>query len=296
MPHDQLFKETLRAFFREFLELFFPEIAARLDYQNVTFLDKEVFTDLPEGSRREPDLVARVTTLDGQPELILLHIEVQRHRDRDFPYRMFEYYALLRLRYKIPVFPTVIYLTPGAGGLTQETYTEQLFGSAILTFRYAVVGLPDLSADDYRALENPLGPALSALMKPSRLGRILQKALSLRQALTSPIDEARKSLLVNLIETYLKLNAREEVEYTRILGQEDVQEVGEMLTIYEERGILRGKRDVLLRLMRLKFGELPEPVIEKVGAIEAEAELDTLSERILTARSLEEMGIGEAED
>lgn len=77
MAHDQLFKELLRAFFSEFLELFYPEVAARLDFTRVTFLDKEVFTDVPEGSRRELDLLAQVCTLDGEPKLILIHVEVQ---------------------------------------------------------------------------------------------------------------------------------------------------------------------------------------------------------------------------
>src|SRR2546427_576698 len=104
MPRDQLFKELLRSFFREFLELFFPAAAARLDFSRVEFLDREVFTDIPEGSRREPDLVARTYTLDGRPEIILVHVEVQAKVDRDFPYRMWEYYALLRLRFKLPSF------------------------------------------------------------------------------------------------------------------------------------------------------------------------------------------------
>jgi hypothetical protein len=67
-----------------------------------------------------------------------------------------------------------------------------------------------------------------------------------------------------------------------------------MLTVYEERGILRGKRDTLLRLLRRKFGDLPESVAAKVQAIQTEAELDRLSERILDAGSLEEMGLTEA--
>ena len=134
MPQDQLFKELLRAFFREFLELFYPEVAARLDFARTTFLDKETFTDLPEGSRREMDLVAQVYTLDGEPEIILVHVEVQTQRRGEFPYRMWEYYALLRLRHKMPVFPVVVYLAPGAGGLVEETYTEALFGRNVLTF------------------------------------------------------------------------------------------------------------------------------------------------------------------
>ena len=59
MGHDQLFKEFLRAFFRDFLELFCPDIAARLDFGTVRFLEKELFTDFPEGSLREADAWTR---------------------------------------------------------------------------------------------------------------------------------------------------------------------------------------------------------------------------------------------
>lgn len=105
MAQDQLFKELLREFFREFLELFYSDVAARLDFSRVTF--KETFTDLPEGSR-EADLVAQVYTLTGEPELILVHTEVQTQRRGEFAYRMFEYYVLLRLRHKTQAFPIVV--------------------------------------------------------------------------------------------------------------------------------------------------------------------------------------------
>ena len=56
--------------------------------------------------------------------------------------------ALLRLRYKVPVFPVVVYLTAGSGGLREAVYEETLFGQTILTFHFQGVGLPDLAADD----------------------------------------------------------------------------------------------------------------------------------------------------
>ena len=68
MAHDQLFKDLLRAFFHEFMELFFPEVANRLDFSRVTFLDKEVFTDLPQGKQREADLVAQVLHWKASPK------------------------------------------------------------------------------------------------------------------------------------------------------------------------------------------------------------------------------------
>lgn len=60
MGHDQLFKTLLETFLQEFLELFFPDVAARLDFTWQRPLDKEFLTDLPQGRRREADVVAEV--------------------------------------------------------------------------------------------------------------------------------------------------------------------------------------------------------------------------------------------
>ena len=121
MGHDQLFKEFLRAFLGSFLELFYPDVAARLDFATTHFLDKELFADRPDGPKREADVVARVETLDGEPEMVLIHVEVQQRRQADVPERMLEYYMLLRLRHRLPILPMVVYLTGGRDGLTEES-------------------------------------------------------------------------------------------------------------------------------------------------------------------------------
>ena len=74
MGHDQFFKDFFRTFFRDFLDLFYPDIAARLDFGSLRFLEKELFTDFPEGSLREADVVAELETRDGAKELVLVHI------------------------------------------------------------------------------------------------------------------------------------------------------------------------------------------------------------------------------
>jgi hypothetical protein len=51
IDHDRLFKELLTTFFWEFLDLFFPDVAAYTDRASLEFLDKEVFTDITEGER-----------------------------------------------------------------------------------------------------------------------------------------------------------------------------------------------------------------------------------------------------
>ena len=105
------------------------------------------------------------------------------------------------------------------------------------------------------------------------------------------VDEARKSVLINIIETYMRLSETEEEEFRRLIRREELHEVTHMLTIYEERGIIKGKRDALLKQLRFKFGEVPEAVSAKVQAIDMEAELDTLLERVLQANTLADMGL-----
>ena len=90
MGHDQVFKGVLRRFLREFLDLFFPDFAARLDFESLQFPDKGLFKGFPDGAPREPDVVARVRTREGEPEIVVVHIEVQAKTEADFGRRMFE--------------------------------------------------------------------------------------------------------------------------------------------------------------------------------------------------------------
>jgi hypothetical protein len=64
MNHDQLFKELLREFFVEFLELLAPEAAEYVDRGHIEFLDKEVFANVTSGERHEADLVVKTRFRD----------------------------------------------------------------------------------------------------------------------------------------------------------------------------------------------------------------------------------------
>ena len=77
--HDRLFKELLTAFFREFVELFAPEVAARVEWPSLRLLDKEIWTDVTEGERHEADLVG-VARWRDEETCFLIHIENQASR------------------------------------------------------------------------------------------------------------------------------------------------------------------------------------------------------------------------
>lgn len=299
MAHDQFFKELLQAFFRQFLELFFPILAARLDFATVEFLDKEMFTDFPAGAVREADLVARVRTREGEAELILVHIEVQSRRARNFGARMFEYYMLLRLRHQLPVLPIVLYLERGAGGLGRDQYRESVLNEPVLTFDYHRIGVRDLEAGEYLERENPLAPALASLMKTGEQHAAEVKVQALLRVAQALVNEAQRMLLANCVEIYLPLSQSEQQLFDDLTRQSDYREVTEMKSIYEIQGEARGEargralgeRKAALFLLQQKFGELPEFVEKRVQMMESEAEINALLAGILQAQSLNELNL-----
>lgn len=155
--------------------------------------------------------------------------------------------------------------------------------------RYDIVGLPGLNADDYLGLSNPLAPAVSALMKPSRLGKVAQKFQSLLAMARSGVDEARLALLTNVVETYLKLDNAEQANFKALTATPEGKEIEMVVSVYEVRGIEKGKRETLLRLIELKFRSVQESIRVRLEAITDIDELDGLLDTIYNAQSIEEI-------
>ena len=70
-------------------------------------------------------------------------------------------------------------------------------------------------------------------------------------------------------------------EEGRMEGREEGREVG----------LKEGKRETLRQQLIKKFGPLPEAAVSRLEAVESLEELDIYLNRVLTADSLEEMGL-----
>jgi len=299
---DQLFKTILEGLLQDFLELFFPEAAARLDFATLRFVDKEIFANVPAGEVREADVVARLETREGDPEIVVVHVEIQAEHKSDFPRRMFEYYSILRLHYGLPVFPVVLYLRRGPSSKLAE-YREALFGQELLLFRYHSVALARLPAEEY-VETSPLGAALSALMSREKTRDRPRLRLSmLKRVVGSELDQALKYLLVNVIETYFVLSGEDAERYRRLVSRKEYRAVQEVELTWadklmekgreegREAGVLEGMRRSLQRQLTAKFGDLPTAVAAKIESMSA-AELDSVLDRVLTATALDELELG----
>ena len=64
-----------------------------------------------------------------------------------------------------------------------------------------------------------------------------------------------------------------------------------MEVTWADKMMARGKRETLLRQLTAKFGAPSEETRSRIQALESAEELDTYLERILTATSIEDMGL-----
>lgn len=58
-----------------------------------------------------------------------------------------------------------------------------------------------------------------------------------------------------------------------------------------EKGRLEGMRTLLLGMLERRFGPLPEGARKHLGAIDSSEELSKLGDRVLDARSLDDLGL-----
>lgn len=314
--HDQRFKELLREFFAEFFALFFPGWVERFDFSRLEWLDKEMFTDPPQGERRYLDLLARVPVLQalitsGQPDawLALLHVEIESGEAVTvLRPRMSEYYHLLRHRLRLPVLPVALLLRVGLDGIGWDVYEERFWERPVLTFHYAYVGLPALNAADYLQSSNWLGVALSALMRIPEEQKARLKAEALRRLVQSGENDWRRFLLCETVQAYLPLQPPQVQEFDHLLTTEEFHMVmPTMKTWYDqgleaglaqglERGLAQGSRKGQVRSVRLqlekRFGLLKEEAVQRLEALSAD-QLDQLAITLLQAASLHDLGLEE---
>lgn len=313
MIHDQLFKDLIRNTLASFVRLFFPDMAAQIDFTQQEWLDKEAFTDLPRGFHRRADLVVKVRTTAHRPQLMVFLIELEdrqgrRRRTGSLEERLFVYYTTLWMRYKLPIIPLVVYLFKARDGIGRGRYVHKLLGYEIATLNYFSIGLPKLNAPQVLAESGANLPGkasiaaatLGALMDPGEWSRAKLKSECLCAIANARVSDALQFISINCVETYLRLDDQEQEVFEKITGEERFMETRQIQKTWAdemeekgikkgiEKGIEKGQHAILLKLLRLKFGAISPSVEASVNNLHGEA-LNDLTKNILYVQSLEEL-------
>ena len=287
IDHDQLFKELLTHFFVEFVGLFLPDVAGYMDRDAVEFLDKEVFTDVTAGERHEVDLVVK-TKYRGQAAFFLIHVENQSHAESSFAKRMFRYFARLHERHDLPIFPVALLSYDAPKRPEPDSYRVEFPGKRVLDFSFTVIQLNRLNWRDFVRSQNPVASALMAKMSFAPEDRPRVKLECLRLLATLRLDHAKMQMIAGFVDSYLRLNVEEERLFRNevdVLRPDDKETVMQLTTSWEEKGMHRGKTELVVRLLRRRFGDLPQVLEARIDALSDER-LGEMAEALLDFTSL----------
>jgi|SRR5579872_1382345 len=214
-------------------------------------------------------------------------IEVQLARDEEKEYVWPAYVCNLRNRIRSPVCLLVITVDENVARWARrpiEIGGDSQFKAWVLS----PSGVPEI-VDEQTAKQDPELAVLSAVAhgRDADTEKAVQIALAAEVALLN-LDAERSTLYRDILSEALSEAARRALQSMNPAKYEYRSEFakryyGQGL----EKGLAEGRAEVILKLLTLRFGELPEGARAAVKAAPVE-ELDRMSERLLTAGSLEE--------
>ena len=165
---DSPWKEALDLYLQAFLEFFFPQVAAALDWSRAPeALDTELQQVAREAAlgRRQVDRLYKVWLREGHEVWLLIHVEVHTQRDEAFAERMFVYHYRLYDRERRPVVSLAV-LGDEHPAWRPSRFGYNVCGCAV-GLEFPTVKLLDYGADceALEAGDNPFGPLVLAHLK-----------------------------------------------------------------------------------------------------------------------------------
>ncbi len=329
---DSPWKEILDRYFPQFMAFFFPDLYALIDwtagYESLETELREVVRDAATG-KRVIDKLVKVRTLSGQPLHVFVHLEIQADRDVEFPRRMFVYHYRLFDCYPEQVVSLAV-LGDDHSGWRPERYEHDLWGNSV-SFKFRAVKLWDYNSRwaELEADPNPFATVVMAHLQAKGTRGQVSSRLSWKLRLVRRLYERgyeRQDVLelFRFIDWVLALPQELEQQFRREISKIEeeyrmpyvtsIERMGREEGLLEgiQKGLLegiqkgrqegrqegrregrhRGLQEALLRQSERRFGTLPTAFRQQIEQIDSEEQLYHLLDRILTATTRQDLGLG----
>ena len=303
--YDSPWKEGMELYFKELMQFFFPDIAAQIAWnKGYQFLDKElqqVVRDAEIG-RRHADKLVRVWSLQDKPFHVMIHIEVQSDKDRDFPLRMYIYnYRIFDKRYR-PVTSLAI-LADENPSWRPGAYSSEQWGCEI-HFKFPVVKLFDYSDKIDILLEktNPFAIITAAHLKTKATKNNPQERYTWKWTITRTLYE--KGFSAKDILSLYRL-----VDWLMMLPDDLTEQFAQNLIAYEEEkkmpyvtsterigieksrheGMLFDAREMVLEALDEKFSsDVTTDIHEQIKALNNRLLLKRLHRKAIQSKDIDD--------
>jgi hypothetical protein len=266
---DSPWKDILEAYFPDFLQFFFPQIHAEIDWnQGYEFLDtqlQQVVRDAELGKRLADKLV-KAWKLNGEETWVLIHIEIQSQEESNFSERMFVYYYRLRDRYNVPVVSLAI-LGDERETWRPQPWQDELWGCSV-RFEFPTIKLLNYRTrwEELESSRNPFAIAVMAHLKTKETRNDADTRKEWKFRLTRRLYEQgyEREDILNLfrfIDWMLELPAGLKQAFRDELEQYEREKQMPYVTSIEQMGIEQERQKIALKMLQ---ENIPLDVIARI--------------------------------
>jgi hypothetical protein len=295
--YDSPWKEALDNFFEAFLELFFPEAYADIDWSRpCESLDKELQQIAPEAEigRRYVDKLVKVWLKSGAERWVLVHVEVQMSDDGKFTWRMYVYNYRLFDKYNREVASFAVL------GDDNARWRPQSFGyrrwGTEAGLRFPIVKLLDYAARraELEGSSNPFAAVVLAHLdtqethhdQGERKDRKFRLIKRLRERGWS---ETQVRQLFKVIDWMMELPPPLSDEFWKELKEYEEKEHVPFITTPERYGRAEGIIKGIEAILRVRFRDAGSQLMPEIRLIRDHEQLEKILQAAEIAASPEEL-------
>jgi hypothetical protein len=236
-----------------------------------------------------------VWLLDNREIWILIHVEVQSQYDKEFAQRMFIYNYRAFDLYQKPVISLAI--------LGDETKTwrpnsyQYGLGNSQLLFNFSIVKLLDYQWEDLEQNNNVFAIVVMAHLKTKATTSNLSDRQQWKWNLSRLLYERgynRKEIadLYKVIDLMMALSKELQSSFEERLANYQEGIKMPLLTNIERRALERGAKQTqkqnIIKLVQVRFGNIPETLVEKINQVDDISLLEQLFVSTISVNSLGE--------
>ena len=306
--YDSPWKEAVEEYFQEFMEFYFPEAYERINWDRpYYFREQELrrITRDAEKGKGSVDKLVQVGRHEDEDEWVFVHVEVQASKKRDFAERMFTYNYRIYDRYRRPAASLAVLADPRPGW-HPDHFGYELFGCR-MHLDFPVVKLLDY-ADRREELEredNVFAILTLAHLDTQNTRRDPKTRYEARWRLVRMLyergwDKARIRRLFGILEWMMRLPPHLEKKLWTEVEKLEEEKHMPYVTFVErearaeghEQGVAEGRETeaarMLRRLLKRRFGSLPDWADDKISAADTE-QLERWGEELVVADTVEDV-------
>lgn len=204
--------------FDDFLRFFFPDADDIFDMERgFEFLDKELeqlYPNQDNSNLRFVDKLVKVFTKENTEKWILVHIEVQGYKDKDFGERMFTYYYRILDKYSKPITAFAIF-TDSNINFHPQSYENSFLGTRLL-YEYNSYKILEQNEEELLRNKNPFAIVILVAKAALLKGIIKEEELFalkfdlVKKLLEKQISKEKIQTIMDFLRVYVRFNTNDD--------------------------------------------------------------------------------------